>query len=394
MAEPKDVPPAIEEKKTIEAALNNPIACEPLERVAQKKNKVVIMVDDWTRPTRAEKVLLPTLKRLNEAGIDDSGITVVVAKGTRDRNMTKEELEIKIGKEAMERLNVINHDCDKDLAFLGYSTFGTPIWVNKVVFTADLKIGMGRIVPHELAGFSGGAKIILPGVSGRKTIGGNHSLVMRIAETTKLSGNVDKNPIRKEMEEAASRAGLDMIIDQITNRKNYVVDIVAGDFVKAHRRGVKLAYDIFSVKIPELVDVVIMSPEERGKSVEEIASVMLPLSFLKENGIIIMVSPCDEGVGSNEFASLCELGDIELCKKKVRENGWGSAGIAYLYLTGIKKYNPILVSKLKDRDVNKLGITATGSVEEALEVAKDILGGYKTVAVIPYGASTLAQVGD
>lgn len=172
------------------------------------------------------------------------------------RRMTIEEVKEKVGEEVFKRVKISQHDPDNNLFYLGKSKRGNELWVNKDVAQADVKISTGNIAPHRYAGYGGGAKSILPGISSRETIGRNH-LYMETGEAA--LGKTEGNPVREEMEEAAKMIKLDMTVNTIMNAKNEIVKVVAGDPAMAHEAGVKICNYIYGVKIPEKADIVIAS---------------------------------------------------------------------------------------------------------------------------------------
>jgi len=170
--------------------------------------------------------------------------------------MSKEEIEKKIGGEVLKRVRVVQHDPDNNLFYLGNTKKGHELWVNKDVVQSEVKISTGSIVPHRYAGYGGGAKSVLPGISSRESIGLNH---LQVETGEAALGKIEGNPVREEMEEAAKMIGLDFIVSTVMNDKNEIVKVVAGDPVKAHRTGVKICKEIYGVEIPEKVDIVIDS---------------------------------------------------------------------------------------------------------------------------------------
>jgi Uncharacterized conserved protein len=215
----------------------------------------VILVDDWTRPTPAYKVIKFVLKELKEAEVREDNISFIVARGTH-RKPTKTELEDKLGKDIVKKYSVSVHDCDRDLVFLVYkSSRGTPVWVNRKLVEADVKISIGTVIPHPLAGYGGGAKIILPGVSGRETINYNHSLVY---DARVRVGAVDGNPIREDMEEVAEKVGLNFSVNLILDERRRIVKAFCGDFVEAHRECVREYEKIYGVSVDEQADILVL----------------------------------------------------------------------------------------------------------------------------------------
>ncbi len=184
------------------------------------------------------------MDELNKAGIPDKDITVLIALGTH-RYMSQEEIRDCFGKEVTRRVKILNHE-RKDKANLinvGSTPSGISIGVNKITYKADYLIGVGSIVPHSLAGYGGGAKIVQPGICSWETTGKTHLLPMKKDEFFALVGNPE-NKVRLEMEEVARIVGLNFIVNVVLNSEGEIVKVVSGDPVKAHREGIKVAKEI------------------------------------------------------------------------------------------------------------------------------------------------------
>ena len=193
-------------------SLRNPYGVAGLKDIAQGKRRVVILVGDYTRAVPAKMLLPPLMDELHQAGISESQITIVIACGLH-RPSTRQEMAQIVGDDWVRRLKVVNHNAlDSDrLTFLGKTRKGTPVWINSLVSESDLCIALGQIEPHEYAGFTGGRKSILPGVSGEKTIRYNHSPEM-IEHPCAKPGILEGNPIHEDMVECALMAGIDFIV--------------------------------------------------------------------------------------------------------------------------------------------------------------------------------------
>ena len=203
MAEPKDVPGLTDIDAAVRKLLASPIGMAPLAEVVEglSHQKTVIISEDQTRPTPVDQILMPLLAELNRLGIADEDIDVIIGRGTH-RHPTEEEVRAKVGQEAMSRLRVTVHDADADdLVYVGTTTRGTRVRVNRLVAEAALIIGIGTANPHYFAGYGGGAKLILPGVCARETIKQNHVLISRsnlntprIADASFQRRNVQRAP--------------------------------------------------------------------------------------------------------------------------------------------------------------------------------------------------------
>jgi nickel-dependent lactate racemase len=308
---PADIEPVKSVATEIERALKNPVNSEPLGNIVKKGEKVVILADDITRLTPAREIIPFVLNDLNKAGIPDQNITLVIALGTH-RPMTNSEITLKYGEEVVKRIKIFNHNCLEkgNLKHYGTTRRGTDIWVNRMVVEADFRIGIGNIVPHHPTGWSGGAKILLPGVAGEHTTGQFHLL----GATEQLLGEIE-TPCREEMEDFAEITGLEFIINTVLDREGRVVHIVAGNMIDAHREGVKWGKRVFGAPFTEKTDITISSTFPVDFDLFQADKGLFSAAIsTKKGGEIILLSPCYEGVSPThpESVELAHLTDSEL----------------------------------------------------------------------------------
>ena len=290
---PRDVPPAADFEGTLRAALTNPIGAPPLRELVKPGQKIMIISDDNTRVTPTKRIVPVLLDFLNQAGIPDRDIQIIISSGTH-RAMTDAELDEKYGAPVMSRVTILPHRYKdpNSLVEYGVTKRGTRVFVNRHVVEADFRISVGNIVPHHPTGWSAGAKSVLPGVGGEETVAQMHFLGSKDPGL----GVVDTE-MRHEMEDFAERIGLNFILNVILNRDGELVDAVAGHFIHAHRVGVEKSSQVYGVPIPELVDVTISSTSpvdfdffqgDKGITSAELST--------KVGGEIVLVSGCLEGV--------------------------------------------------------------------------------------------------
>jgi nickel-dependent lactate racemase len=280
--------------------LRNPTASDPLSEIARGKKRIVIVVDDLTRPTPVEKILPLVLNELQEAGISSDSVTVVMAGGTH-LQPTKEEIGKKIGNDLARMIKVLPHDPEKDLVDLGKTSRGTPIHLNRIVSVSDLVIGVGCIYPHPAAGFSGGSKIIAPGVCGTGTARHMHDYI-KGGERGKIDG---KNEFREEIEEIAATSGLRFIVNAVLNQRRDVCGLFSGDRVAAHREGVAFATEIYSVKTVMDADVVIVDAYPFDTTFQFAHDRSLwQFEELKNNVSKIIMASCPAGLGNHDLYPL------------------------------------------------------------------------------------------
>ena len=376
--------------KAIKDSLKNPLGSQTISQISQDKNSAVVICTDISRPTPDNLLIPPILDELNMGEISDKNIKVIIARG-QHRKMTEEEVKEKVGEEVFKRVKISQHDPDNNLFYLGKSKRGNELWMNKDVAQADIKISTGNIVPHRYAGYGGGAKSILPGISSRETIGHNHLYV----ETGEAAlGKTKGNPVREEMEEAARKIGLDFIVNTVMNDKNEIVKVVAGDPLKAHRTGVEKCKKIYGVKIPEKADIVIASSHPMDISFYQASKTLEAVGhIIKENSTIIMVSPCYEGIGSKDFLYFLEEKTSQDIIKKIKshkEKNIVAGVISYLIAKCKEKAKIYLISEgIQDKDIMEMGMLPAKSAQSVLNEVLKNYGNDAKVLVLPTASITL-----
>jgi nickel-dependent lactate racemase len=385
------------ERKEIERALRNPIGNAGIEASVRKDKKTIVVVDDYTRPTPIHKILPIILNRLNEVGIEDQDIKVLVALGTH-RVMTEDEIIQKIGKQAYERVPVLNHYWKQKemLIELGKTPSGVPLIVNRNYLEASLRIGIGHIVPHCQAGWTGGAKIVQPGVCGAETTDCTHWLSAGF-DVRNLLG-VANNPVRLEIENVVRNIGLDFIVNVILNDRKEIVKTVCGDFVEAHRVGVEHAKTIYMTKIPERADTVICDALPSGYAVDlwqAGKAIISAYLAVKKGGTIILIAPCPEGV-STEHPELSEVGHRPYAEvKKLLQSGdmrdlnaaATSAQIGQVLADGVRI---VLYSRgISRKETERLGFEYTNNPQDAIDDCLERYGYRARTLVMQYACEIL-----
>jgi nickel-dependent lactate racemase len=299
-AQPKSLAPCASAEKEFHRAIAEPIGAAPLSARDLRGKKIVLVVDDLTRPTPAHLVFPSLLGELERAGADRRGLLMISALGVH-RPMSEAEMEKKVGGESMRGLRWENHDARdaQRLAFLGTTRAGTPVHLNRHLVEADLIVSVGTIEPHVLAGFGGGLKNLVPGCAGALTIGRNHLCGISEGPLAQIGTEPEANPLRRDLEEAAALLGKEVfLINTVLNPQQEIVRIFAGHPLAAHREGIKLTRAIYGVPVPEPADVLITdsSPmdtdlRQGGKCIGNL------LAAVKEGGTILAFLRCREGVG-------------------------------------------------------------------------------------------------
>ncbi len=292
----KDAP--IISKEELKIAINNPIGTPTISEIAKGKQDAVIVVEDISRPSFLEEILNIVLNQLNNAGIDDEKITIIYALGSH-RPLNKRDSIKKLGLNIAERINIENHHPYENLIYIGESNFGTPIYLNKTYHDADVKIAIGTVIPHPLAGFGGGAKVILPGICGIKTLEENHKAGVKGVGT----GIGIVTELRKDIEDVCKKVGLDFSINIVSTMKRGIAGVYAGNFIDAHRIAMESAKKVYSTEIlpDENLDIGFFNlyPEdtELSQAIKGFNFIFSIKGLIKRKGAIIFLTAASEGRG-------------------------------------------------------------------------------------------------
>lgn len=290
-------------------AFRSPVGTRSITELAHGRNSAVIVVDDLSRPTQTARILPFIIRELKKGGIPASASRVIMALGAH-RPMNRQDYLKKLGKEIVENLAVYNHCPHESLVDLGRSSRGTPVKISRLFFESDLRIGVGCVLPHGGAGFGGGGKIILPGIAGIETLEANHRRVT-VGTNGKSSGEigvVEGNENRADIEEIARKAGLDIVVNIVTNSTRGIAGICVGDMVEAHRRCVDLALKVYSTEVPRGVDIGIFNAYPKDTDL-----IQAPNAFnihgsstrdiVREGGTLVVVTASTEGKGYHSLQS-------------------------------------------------------------------------------------------
>ncbi len=390
---PKDVAAVADVKEEIMRAFTNPIGSRTLAEQVKGKKKVVILADDNTRLTPTDKIIPVMLDEMNSAGIKDEQITIIIALGTH-RFMTEAEILEKFGQIVVNRVTIKNHDFKNPEALidLGNTNNGTSIWVNREAYEADFKIGIGSIVPHHIPGFSGGAKIVQPGISGEHTTAETHLLSVR-APRSYLG--VQDNPVRRELNMIAKKIGMNTIFNTVLNRHGEVVGAFFGDTVEDFQEGVSLSREVYAVEIPEEADIVLSSSHPCDIEFWQAHKTLYPSDLaVKAGGIVIIATPCYEGVAVTHS----EMVDItchssECLKKMVDDKQMHDEVAAALAIAWaqVKERETVYIvsSGIQSKDAEKLGFTPFDSVQAALDSAIQQKGKKARITILTHAPDML-----
>jgi nickel-dependent lactate racemase len=369
----------------IRKALENPINSRRLSELVNPDSRIAIIVSDVTRPTPTAKILPPLLEELYLGGARDENITIIFALGLH-RQQTEEESKKLVGEDIYKKIRCIQHDTSR-CRRIGVTSRGTPIEIFEEVLDADFVIGTGGIEFHYYAGYSGGAKSILPGVSSEESVLTNHKMMI---EENAVSGRVD-SPVRQDMEEAAGIFGLKFILNVILDSKKGIVAAVAGDFIGAHRKGVEFVDAMYKVPV-EPADAVVVSCGGYPKDInlyQANKALDNATQAVKEGGSIILVAECAEGIGNQVYEcwnSECKTPDdaIERFKHCFEFGGHKSAIVA----KASQKFRLYLVSTLPEEKTRAAFFIPMASVQDALSAVLSEKSDAK-IHIMPHGGQTL-----
>ncbi len=393
--EPKEQPGCPDAKEEVERALKEPIpvGTKRLSEIALPESKVAIVVNDATRRTPTDVMLLPVLEELSIAGVKDENITIIFGTGTH-RAVTRDEAVKIVGEEAFNRVKTVSHDCKaQDLVHVGNTHHGNKVYLNRVFVEADVKVLLGDVGFHYYAGYSGGRKSVLPAVAGEETIKHNHALMLHAdARTGVLTGN----PVHEDMVEAVKLAKADFVLNVVTNSKCEVVKAFAGDLEQAFQEAVKLVDEMYRVTIDRRADIVVVSCGGSPADInlfQAYKAVDAALEAVKRGGVVVLVAECPEGHGNQVFYDwMMRFGDLKSVEREIKRNFVLGGHKAYYLLKALGNHQIILVSSLPDYyAANIFKLKTARAVNDALNEAFNIAGKAARVWAIPYGNFTLPQ---
>lgn len=386
-----------DEASIVKNALMNPIDSPRLMDIVKPGDKICIVVSDTTRLWQKQYFYLPFIvDELESAGINDKDIIFICALGTH-RKQTEEEHRMILGDELYKRFKIIDHDCmDKsNLVYIGTTSFNTPVKINKIAADCSHIILTGGIVFHDMAGFGGGRKSILPGISAYDTIMANHALSMNprghgcnpAVKTGVLSGN----PFSDDMIEAAKLAKPSFLFNVLVNPEGKIYAAVAGNFITAHEEGCKILKDTDGAEIESRADLVIASCGGYPKDIDLYqASKALTNArgAAKPGATIMLVAECPEGLGHSEMEYIINnfKNNYER-EKELKESYTVAKYTGYLICEIAEKYNVIIVSDLNSSNLKNCNFKFFKSLQKAYDsLNKDTI---HTACILPSGGNTL-----
>lgn len=377
--------------EVVRRALQNPLGSPRLRQIVKPGERVVIIASDITRPAPSYKIIPPILEELWSADVNPDDVTVVFALGSH-RKHTAEEMKKLVGEGVFAKVRCLDGDPD-DFVHMGETAMGTPVDVTRIVAEADRRIGTGNIEYHYFAGYSGGAKAIMPGVSTRAAIQSNHS---RMVLPSAVSGQLEDNPVRRDIEEAIKFCPVDFIVNVVLDEHKEIIYAVSGHYIEAHREGCRFLDRLYLKEIKERADIVLVSQGGAPKDInlyQTQKALDNAKHAVKKGGIVILAGSCKEGLGDETFEQWMLSADnpdviTERIQKEFRLGGHKAAAIA-LVLRDAEIY---LVSEMEPEFVRGIFMEPFETVQNALDAAFAKLGPDASVLVMPYGGSTLPKI--
>ncbi|MDR3211864.1 MAG: nickel-dependent lactate racemase [Planctomycetota bacterium] len=369
-----DEPEAPALEKLISPALAQPLGSVPLAKLANGKKTAAIIVSDATRAVATASILPHLMAELAQGGIEAEGVSLVVGLGVH-RPATPEEMREICGPLAG-KVAIYNHDPHANLVELGTTRGGTPVSVNRRVWEADIHLSIGKVETHEFAGYSGGRKSVLPGISSEATIEYNHRPEM-IANPLAVPGCLAGNPIHEDMLEAARLLRLDFTVNLVQNAKGEPLAVFAGELEQSHAAAVDYYQKSYGVKIDPGVNIYLTTP---GFPLNiDLYQSMKPFfglyPVLKKGDVVILYSGCGEGVNSSDMLEPFTHGpDLAAITDFLRENYRIQMDHSLLFCKLLQKGVRVIgvSEKVAAADFSLMQMTPAGSLGEALEIARDL----------------------
>jgi lactate racemase len=386
------------EAEAIAQALDAPIGSPPLEVLARGKKTVAISVCDITRPVPYRRMLPSVLERLHRAGVPQDGITILIATGLH-RLATEAEAHEILGPEIASTYRWGSHNA-RELSshrYLGVSSSGTPVYIDERFVSADLRLTSGLIEPHMMLGFSGGRKLVVPGLAARETILVLHSPKF-MRDPRSVEGSVEGNPLHMEMLEIARMGGQDFILDVALDRGRNVAGVFAGDPVEAHRAGTRFVSSVMLETLDKRVDAVITTGAGYPLDLtfyQSLKGIISAAHILKRGGKVVLLGACEEGAGAPEFRQMLKdfpspepfldhilTAPVVIDQWQIEKLALATRGTeVFYYVPGLpEEYYPTIWGR------------AYSSAPAAIEAMTSALTPGSTIAVVREGPYVLAKV--
>lgn len=388
------IPPASEPLQVVRAALDAPLGGIKLEDFAGAKS-VGIAISDKTRPVPHQHLLPPLLEKLEALGIPAQAITFYVAVGTHPP-MTPDEFPFILPASILERYRVVSHNAfeDDNLVYLGDTSRGTPVWVNKGYALSDLKIVVGNIEPHQFVGFSGGVKAAAIGLAGAETITHNHALM---THPDAQVGTYENNPPRQDIEEIGQKMGIHFACNAVLNQSKQVVHVLSGEPRAVMGAGIPLSRQVCQVKVDSPFSLMISSPGGHPKDINLYQSqkgLAHAALVTKPGGTIILAAACPEGTGSPHYEEWMQgkMSYQDVFRQFAAEGFRIGPHKAYQIARDASKVRFLFYSDMDVDFSRSLLLNPITDLQAALDMALANLPTGERVGFLPHAASTIPYI--
>jgi len=393
---PGERAPLADASSAVRKVLASPEGSLPLLDMLKsaKPQRLVIVVNDITRPTPYSVFMPPLVEVIEKAGIPDAHVTLVTATGIHDPHTREQDIQV-YGEALCKRFAVVSHDAtDKDkLVYKGKLPSGYDFWLNALVDEADFLITVGVVMPHYFAGFSGGRKSILPGVAGRETVQKNHA---RMVELMEHLPPIRENPVSLEMIHAARIAGVDFIVNVVVDDAGRLVEVVAGDLEKAWYKAVEVSESMYLTPIPRKAKVAIATASGYPRDINLYQSQKALDHADKatvDGGTVIIVAECRDGYGEKVFETFMNSGyTAQGIMEEVKAHFVMGGHKAYGFAKVAADKKVIFVTSLSGQVVSSLFARKAATMEEAVRMALEDQGSDADFIVFPEGSVTVPYV--
>lgn len=400
----KDVPVISDEVQAIRKAIGHPIGGKTLAERVRPGAKIVIIVSDATRDAHTPEILKALTEELQGLGVPDDDVTILVALGTH-RKQTEKENIIVCGNDMVERFSIVQHDChdDENLVYVGTTSYGNRVRLNRLAVESDFVIVTGTVSFHDMAGFGGGRKAIVPGIAAYDTIMYNHALALdggceNGMDSNCDAGKLDHNRLHDDLMEGAAFLHADFLINTVLTGEEELYSVVCGDWKDAWEEGCRQLRYIQGAPIRERTDVAIGACGGYPKDInlyQATKAHMNAIFAVKPGGILILAMACPDIMEPPAFTEWFFRDDLPTVLEEVKKEFTIPAFSAYKTRILMESLDAVYIVTEKENFpiIEKTGQIPMETLEDAWQAAKERLkkrgiGDY-TVTVMPYATSTL-----
>ena len=383
--EPRSLPHLDDLPAATRRALREPLNAPPLRQLAETARSAAILIDDVTRPVPTPELLPPVLDELAAAGLLGDAVSIIVARGVH-RSASERETRALVGDPSWGRSPVYDHDPEADLEFLGETTLGTRVFLNRRFLAADLKIAVGDVEYHQFMGYGGTAKSVFPGVADAESTRLNHS---RMDLDGAEPGRIEGNPVREEVDEVGRMAGLDFCLSVVLDADHHPVGCFGGEMMAVLHAGAALVDEMFRVVVPRAADVVLVSAGGAPRDVnlyQAQKAVRSATKIVRRGGKTVLVAECPEGAGSDLYVQwMREAERLDDIFQRLRERFVMGGHKAYQFARSLAWAEVWLLSAMEPERVRELKMHPLAGVEEIERLIEQAA----SVSVLTDGTLTL-----